>query len=163
MDALLHNSCAKEVKWVRRDPDAMTLADYVSEQSMVKVWYAPPNASPNDGLPELRSIELLSMVFNAYPSLQPAIKQRIDAKMEPEPHGYKLVRDLLLDYFTAVPIKQQKSNPRNLIIALKPKRPKGKTQCLNEGATASKFDQVIHIACTLDEKFEQVTSAAVLR
>lgn len=71
---------------------------------MVKVWYVPPNVSPI-GVPELRSINLLDFVLMGAPKLQPSLNQRLDAKMQPEPNNYKLVRNLLLDQMTVVTIK----------------------------------------------------------
>ena len=96
---------------------------------MFKVWHVPSveASSMPIGLLELKSINLLDYVILGDSKLQAPIKHRLDAKQQPEPNNYRLVRDLLLDFMTVVTVKQQKSNPRNVILALKVKRPKGKT------------------------------------
>ena len=55
----------------------------------------------------------------------------LDSRMEPQPQNYAILRNLLIDDMAVVTVKQLKSNPRNVIFAIKPKRDMSLPQEIN--------------------------------
>lgn len=59
----------------------------------------------------------------------------LDSRVEPQPQNYAILRNLLLDDFTVVTVKQLKNNPRNVVFAIRPKREMSLPQEINQNGT----------------------------
>jgi hypothetical protein len=75
-----------------------------------------------------------------------------------EPVGWRILKHIMFVHMQLVSIKQQKDNPRNVVIALKPRMALGRQK-----DTATRLHQTLHFVGVLDEKHEEFEHLHVIR
>ena len=85
----------------------------MNEQSKVKVWVDADN---------IRTIDVLSLVFKHYPEYKPRLESEAKCEVEPKPLHWAILRAMLTENYNLCTVKQQSENPRNIILKLEPQR-----------------------------------------
>ena len=66
--------------------------------------------------------------------------------MEPAPTDFGMLRKMLTEHFSIIAVKQSQSNPRNVVFALKARRPGGRRKTLGgDGLHASQSNMALHL------------------
>lgn len=113
-DALKAANVLKEVTWDRDLGAKQALTDYLAEQCKAKVWLP-------DG--KIKTINFFQEIFRTFPKWRPSTKCMLDCAVSPaEPRSWQTLRNLYIDKMSLVTLKQQKADPRNVVLALRPRR-----------------------------------------
>lgn len=162
---LLQVSNIRQVHWVREKPDAFPLPDYVPEQSMAKVWVTSQSSEFNS-LFNIRTVDVWDQINRKKEGTAkyvPKTEVILDSRREPAPQNYALLRNLLLDDMTITTVKQMKSNPRNIVFALRQKREMSLQQEINQNGTVTDKTMAVYMVGQLDESFENLKYLFVIR
>jgi len=113
-DALKEANVLREVTWDRRRGASLPLTDYLAEQCKAKVWL------PDGGI---KTINFFQEIISAFPTWGPSTQCLLDCAVSPaEPRAWQVLRNLYIDKMSLVTLKQQQADPRNVVLALRPRR-----------------------------------------
>ena len=88
----------------------------------------------------------------------------LDCTVSPaEPQSWQTLRNLYIDKMSLVTLKQQKADPRNVVLALRPRRADDQPLSTGGQATARRPTLVVHLVGRLDETLETFEHLYVLR
>lgn len=154
-DALKSANVLNEVTWDRDQGAKQALTDYLAEQCKAKVWLP-------DGT--IKTINFFQEIFRTFPKWRPSTTCMLDCTVSPaEPQSWQILRNLYIDKMNLVTLKQQRSDPRNVVLALRPRRPDGQPLSTGGEATARRPTLVIHLVGRLNETMETFEHLYVLR
>ena len=113
-DALNEANVLREVTWDRSRGAGLPLTDYLAEQCKAKVWL------PDGGI---KTINFFQEITRTFPTWGPSTQCLLDCAVSPaEPHAWQVLRNLYIDKMSLVTLKQQQADPRNVVLALRPRR-----------------------------------------
>ena len=116
---LLQVSQIRRIFWQREDPERFPLIDYINEQSMAKVWVKSKSSDYNQ-LYNIKTVDILDVIArDKNAKFTPRSQVILDSRVEATPQNYAILRNLLMDDMTVTTVKQVKSNPRNVIFAIR--------------------------------------------
>jgi len=94
----------------------------MNEQSLAKVW-VPSKSSDYNQLFNIRTIDVMDIIArDKNAKFTPRSHVILDSRKDATPQNYAILRKLLMDDMAVTTVKQLKSNPRNVIFAIRQKR-----------------------------------------
>lgn len=159
---LLQHNFLTEVQWSRPDDSKYPLSDLLNEMSKVKIWVN--ENSESDQSFRIKTVDVFAEINKNFPKYVPSTRCILDSSISPpEPVQWEILRNLFVDKFCLMTVKQQRSNPRNVVLRLVPRRHNKEHQICQPNSPAVRQDQTLHLVGTLKDNFEEFESLQVIR
>ena len=102
----------------------------------------------------IRTVDILDVVGrDKNAKFTPRSQIILDSRIEATPQNYAILRNLLMDDMTVTTVKQVKSNPKNVIFAIRQKREMSLPQEINQNGTVTDKTMCLHLVGQLDESY----------
>ena len=135
---MLQHNLITEVQWSRPDDTKYPIADYLNEMSKVKFWISDVNSEKEQTF-KIKTVDIFAEINSVFPKYVPSTRCILDSSISPaEPYSWDILRNLFIDKFCLMTVKQQRCNPRNVVMALVPRRPNDLNQICQPNSPAIK-------------------------